>query len=340
MNHALAMLSLLVVACGGNAGHPQPTVDASATGRDAGDVAASCTALAQASCNLRQSCSDGGNITHSFGDMATCLQREALACRLAMQAPDTGDTPDAVAACVAAYSTLGCADFFDNNLPAACAPPGGRAAGQACAFASQCQSGYCGHDKTASCGTCADPPAVGAPCRDASCFRGQICDSRTLTCVSDELAGAACDNNTQPCGFALSCDGNSNGSFGVCTAQTGTLGESCSGTPEVNCDTKANLSCTGPAGSRTCEIATYAADGQPCGAQPDGNVSCAAGGECYGAAGTIALAGAPGTCKAAAPDGAACDLEVGPPCLTPARCVVSGGGSQGVCTLPTASCGP
>ena len=305
---------------------------------DAGDnVDVACGALARASCTLRDTCTSGGNISRAYGDMAACLERETLACTLGATAPDTGSTTDTIEACVAAYATLACRDFFDNNLPAACEPLGRRKQNASCTFASQCESGYCNNNKAATCGTCANPPAVGASCLDANCGHGQVCDARTDTCVSDELAGAACDNNTQPCGFALACVGNSTG-VGTCTAETSGLGDACNGTAAGLCDAKANLSCTGDSGARTCQAATFAGDGEACGAQPTGNISCAAGGACYDAAGMLARAGEPGTCKAAAADGAACDVDHGPACLAPARCVVAGGGSAGTCTLPMPSC--
>jgi hypothetical protein len=34
-------------------------------------------------------------------------------------------------------------------------------------------------------------------------------------------------------------------------------------------------------------------------------------------------------------DGGACDAALGPACLTPARCVTTGGGSAGTCVKPT-----
>src|SRR4051812_9407778 len=100
-----------------------------------------CADLAQARCAKRDGCTSGVGITRNYGDMATCLAREKLACTDALAADRTGNSPDLVEKCVAAYPTFSCADFADNRPPADCAPAGAGPDGAACAFNGQCQSG-------------------------------------------------------------------------------------------------------------------------------------------------------------------------------------------------------
>jgi hypothetical protein len=52
------------------------------------------------------------------------------------------------------------------------------------------------------------------------------------------------------------------------------------------------------------------------------------------------LAGEIGKCKTAVIEGQTCDVDLGPSCITPARCIVAGSGGSGVCALPAAAtCG-
>src|SRR5579863_3402545 len=79
--------------------------------------------------------------------------------------------------------------------------------------------------------------------------------------------------------------------------------------------------------------------GTLCGLLADGQyVGCVAGG-CYTTSG-VAVGSDQGTCKPFASDNGACDIVVGPGCLLPARCVVSGGDASstgGTCVVPVAS---
>jgi hypothetical protein len=62
-------------------------------------------------------------------------------------------------------------------------------------------------------------------------------------------------------------------------------------------------------------------------------------GSCYTSTGQ-APSNQTGTCRPAVADGSTCDSIVGPPCLTPARCVVANGQTQGVCVVvDPATCG-
>ncbi len=304
---------------------------------DTADVMKACNDLATAACNKRQTCSAGTNITRVYGTMATCVEREALQCTISQSAPNTGATVTNLEACVAAYPAYSCEDFFDNNPPAACLVTGPKATNSPCAFQGQCSTTYCGDNKTAACGTCTAPAAAGASCRNSNCADGQSCLARTSTCVVLGKVGETCDADTQPCEFALYCQKATGAATGTCVAETQESGQACQA-GQGQCDASMGLACYGTT-ARTCMPVQFAGGGQACGILATGPVSCTQG-TCYNAAGTIALAADMGTCKANAADGQPCDLDSGPMCTAPARCVVSGGGATGVCTLPSgATCG-
>jgi hypothetical protein len=290
-----------------------------------------CTDLAQAQCMKRSSCTNGTGITRTWGDMSTCLTREKLACTIGLSAPQTGSTPATVEKCVAAFPNFSCADFLNNNPPAECIPTGPKPSGAPCAFGGQCQSGYCDSNKTATCGTCGDAPPDGASCRNSSCARQEQCAIRVLTCSMIPAAGDPCDNNAQPCGADSTCLGSSAAMMGTCVAGSSTVGAACDN-KTTTCDGTMGLYCNA---ATSCQTISEGADGAACGSLPMGVFAgCAAGGQCYNATG-VALAGEMGTCSAPAADGDACDILAGPPCLAPARCVVSGGGTAGTCTVPS-----
>src|SRR5689334_8905386 len=107
-----------------------------------------CQDLAQARCDKRSTCTmlagatgPGASLVRVYGDMATCLQREQLACQNGLMAPQTGNSPTRVEACVKAFATFSCQDFFDNNPPADCVVTGTRANVITCTFNGQCASG-------------------------------------------------------------------------------------------------------------------------------------------------------------------------------------------------------
>jgi hypothetical protein len=320
MNKLVLVCSLsLIAACGNDTNGPS--------------AAKACADLATARCQKRQSCSNGANITSAYGDMNTCIQREQISCMAGLSATGTGNSPSAVESCVAAYPSFACADFFANNPPAACIATGTLADGAACTFAGQCKSTYCNNNKTSNCGTCGAAAATGSSCVMTGCARGQICPARSQVCLVPAAAGAACNNDTQPCAADLACVGG--GANATC--MTGLMSGAPCGANIGQCDGTMGLTCTGAAGSKTCQPTVYAGDMQPCGSMTNAFIGCAAGGECYTATG-VALAGQMGMCKTAVADGKACDITLGPPCLAPARCIVSGAGTAGVCTLPSGSC--
>jgi hypothetical protein len=301
-------------------------------------IAKACADLAAARCNKRSVCSGAIDITRVYGSMDVCLARETLSCTIGLNAPSTGNTPDLVEKCVAAFPNFTCADFFNNNPPADCIVSGPKAANAACAFGGQCASSYCNNNKTSNCGSCGAAPAVSSSCLHSNCARQQICVARIETCVTPAALNGACDNNAQPCGPDLACVGNTGGAMGTCKTPLA-ASAACSQMLGL-CDGTTGYACQGATGSRTCTAISYGGDGADCGSLANGVFAgCASGGACYTATG-LAMAGEAGKCKAAAADNAACDIALGPPCLAPSRCIVGDGGTAGVCTVPSGStCG-
>jgi hypothetical protein len=293
-----------------------------------------CSDLAQARCSRLSSCSNGSYMTREYGDLATCITRETLTCTIGLQAPQTGNSPAAVEQCVSALASESCADLFGNNPPPECITKGPRSSGAVCTFGGQCASTYCLNDRTANCGTCGDAPPTGVSCASTVCARGDDCTLRTQTCEKFAGLGDTCDNSSLVCGADLACDVPTGATTSTCTTAVATLGGACGGV-NGGCDGTKGITCH----MSQCIAIVYAADGQACGQLTSGFVSCNAGGECYTANG-IAQVGETGICKTAAADGKPCDTMLGPPCLTPARCVLTAGGTTGVCTVANgATCG-
>jgi hypothetical protein len=119
----------------------------------------------------------------------------------------------------------------------------------------------------------------------------------------------------------------------MCIESTGALGDVCGGSAPP-CDGTKGLYCAGQAGMRACAPFALVGNGQPCGTLANGTFASCTAGTCYDAAGMVTSGADEGTCKAVAMDGQPCDAAKGPGCMTPARCIVGGAGTAGVCTLP------
>lgn len=323
-SRVLVAAVVLASACGGGSSKPFGVVTAEQA----------CADRAQTSCAKRASCTGGDNIKRVFGTMDTCVGRTTLNCMQGLAAMNQGNTPALVESCATSTPALDCAAIFDDTPSGACAVTGPLPNGSACAFPGQCTSGYCGSTKNASCGACADPPVAGASCLDSICGQGQDCVASTLLCTPYGHLGDVCDGST-PCGYDFTCVGSSaaNGTPGTCQAPVAVAGMPCGGTMP-GCDTRMGLYCVGPAGAKTCLAATYVGDSLPCGALSATSYAVCLAGSCYTATG-VASATDMGTCKADAADGVACDTTLGPGCLSPARCVLTGVGTTGICTPPT-----
>jgi hypothetical protein len=302
-----------------------------------------CADVAAARCAQRSVCTNTVGITKTYGDQTTCVAREKLSCTNALAAMGTGNTPDRVESCVAALKTEACADYFAGNVPAACVNTGTLADGAACAFAGQCSSTYCTGLANAACGTCGEALASGADCTSGgTCARGQTCFTTPgsmgtmMSCITEGAVGASC-SRSMPCATGLSCVGTlAMGATGTCMTAGATAGAACDPTSRTapGCDRSLGLFCN--ATSKTCTVVTFAANGAACGVGSDGNLIDCTAGVCYGS-----VIGGPtpmmGTCKADAPDGAACDTANGPGCLAPARCVTASGATAGTCALSDAT---
>jgi len=298
-----------------------------------------CMDLAMARCTQRSMCSalpgaagSGASLLRTYSDMPTCVAREALACRDGLAAPGTGNSPTKVESCVAAFATYSCQDFFDNNPPAACAVTGSLAKDAPCAFNGQCQSGYCQGTKNSACGACAPPPSAGADCSTSTCWHNQRCVSQDQTCEAVVSMNGACDG-THPCDNGLDCVGDTSTAMGTCQPAATAVGAACGGST-AGCDNTIGLYCAGAAGSKACAAITFARTGAACGLMADGTrVACKAG-ECFTATG-VAGNNEMGRCIDDVDAPTACDTALGPHCIAPARCVVTGAGTAGTCVIPT-----
>jgi hypothetical protein len=170
-------------------------------------IAISCTAYATAYCALLTKCYDAEPVMR-FGKKDNCIPRVALDCKTRFGLTDVAVTTTALDACTTALPGASCAGALNDFLPSACdLAAGKRTNGQPCFDRAQCSSGHCEPAKAgASCGACADPPALGAKCsapfQDNGCGAQQFCENDT--CGKLVALGDACDASNH-CGADLSC---------------------------------------------------------------------------------------------------------------------------------------
>ena len=305
-----------------------------------------CTDLEHVVCTERDTCSMSGYLNNlDYGSEATCEARLSASCVAALGAKGTAQTPTNLESCVSAYGSTQCPDFLNNSpIPACAAPMGSVAVGGACGAAAQCASGFCLVSPLALCGQCAAVPTPGASClSEAECGRDLACvkpagatATTTGQCAAWVAQGAMCDDTAHPCGAGLQCVGQTVGMAlsGTCQTAVTTVGMACDAARKTGpaCNGVDGLACVGS----KCVAITLVAGGQMCGLVGGGFTACQAGGLCKKALVTDKT----GTCVAPAAEGAACDVDpsIGPPCLSPAKCVTSApGATAGTCTLPDAS---
>ena len=316
-----------------------------------------CTVLAQAQCSRRQVCADlagagvaaypdGIFILKNYGDMATCVAQQKLACVNGLAAPGIGTTPAQVEKCAAEYQNWACVDLYDNgaNPPPDCALPGTLANGATCAFNGQCASRFCAGIKNASCGTCADEPLDGASCATSGCAPGQACKTESTgaeACRNRLAVGDATCGIDTVCTAFSSCVGASSSDptkLGLCTATATAVGAACGGASNPSCEGNLGLTCLGASGAKTCQVVGYVQAGSACATLADSSRADCIAGDCFTPTAPAAASDTNGTCMSKASAGAACDTQLGPLCLAPARCVTPGtGATAGTCVIPIAA---
>ena len=303
--------------------------DASGTATSTVSAAQACADNARARCTRLQTCSPT-DLELRYGGVSTCETRETKNCTTSLAEPLNGNTPAAVESCAGAYPAWACVDYLNGvNIPLHCRQQLGPIIdGGFCALDGQCESGFCATEPGAACGTCTAPPKVGASCaRLTSCGPGLTCTPDTAACVHFGVRGSACGKGAV-CGVGLSCVGAdvTPSTQGLCQPAGQKVGVPCDATlrTAAGCDRNAGMVCNTT--SKTCQKVVVASAGQPCGDDVgDQPAYCQADGDCTGGTST-----GPGSCKAAAADGAKCDVVAGPGCVIPARCVAHGG-TSGTC---------
>jgi hypothetical protein len=320
----VGVAGLSAVGCGHNNGGSDMGADAGITADQA------CNDFAKASCALLDQCRKHGT-ANAYGTLGACVQRTHDNCVRGLMAVGNPDDPAGVESCAIALPTETCDQYLQNTPVAACAGGhGSLATGAGCAFDGQCQTGFCGIPKGSLCGKCANAPAAGDSCAMVTaCGHGMVCTPMQV-CEPWVLATGACDNMTKVCAPGLTCVIPMGMMQGTCTAEASTVGATCDNRRQTAaaCDPNQAVFC---ASSKMCVAINYVGAGAPCGAQmmASGDNVCTGASACFSPGG-----GMPAMCVADAVEGGACDLMIGPACMSPARCVVTGGGASGTCALP------
>jgi hypothetical protein len=331
---AAASLSITAVACGGGAFTSGADADGGTIGQNQ-----ACGDRAHANCLEIASCS-AEVLATTYGDEGTCETRLKLFCLNSLAASTNGNSAGLTEACAEAFASEPCTDYFDLSPAPACVQAKGQLDdGMACAVAGQCATGFCAIAPGAACGTCAEAPMPGDSCAAlTTCGQTLTCVTATKHCQAFATQGAACDNGS-PCGDGLFCVGASTTQQGTCQPAVEQVGAACDpqGKTGPGCDRLASLACNTM--TKQCAPLAFAALGQACGANVGNQFAvCASAATCVAQA---TDAGPPSICVPAASDGAKCDLVLGPFCLDPARCIVTGDAStSGTCQFPNAMACP
>jgi hypothetical protein len=333
-----APAAALAWACGGDA-----FVAGTADAGPAVSADQACGDNAHERCTRLQQCS-AEQMVVDYGSEGACETRLKLNCLNAIAAPSSGNTPARSEACAQAYASESCADFLDDNPPAACAQATGPlASGQPCAFPGQCQSGFCAITPGAPCGACAPVPQAGATCSDlTTCGQLLTCITSVATCSGFAPQNGPC-SKAALCGTGLYCVGSTATTPGTCEPSVEDAGAACDPTAKSGpgCDRQQSLTCSSL--SKSCvALPPYAAAGQPCGTIDGVTVVCGGAGVCTATGADAGPDAEPDaappafTCVAPAADGAECNVVLGPGCLSPARCIAPDGGTSGTCQFPNA----
>lgn len=296
-------------------------------GSGGGGIEQACAAYGAAICGRRDVCTNGNFIAVQFGDLETCVARQAEQCAIRAGVEDTNLTAEQVEDCADTLGSFACADLLDAELPDACVPsPGPRASGAPCSVGGQCASTFCEASSSQDCGVCNEAPVAGTSCADdtgCGAGNGLRCDATSGLCVAPGGDGASC-TSAAGCSFGYSCVGATDVAPGACEAAGMVIGAACEAQAVTlpDCERAIGLRCLQGA----CVEVTYAGDGEACGVVGENVALCQANGACIGSQGDKA-------CVAAVADGQACDLEAGPPCEAPADCITDGASTEGICQL-------
>jgi hypothetical protein len=301
---ALGSFLLLATACTAVLGvedvPPDPAADAAAApGADGGDPAADraveLEAYATAYCTRYKDCQTF-DFDYNYKDVDECKTGFIAVEAWGLALPGVVVTADTYKDCAARMAALTC-DRFASQAPTVCTPKGTRQASDKCLSNAQCASGFCGSDET-SCRTCVAPPDNGAPCAAGDlCGPGLVCTAAG-TCVTQATQGQGCSDD-KPCAYPLQCLNS------TCAPRTATAGAPCGGANGA-CDTTKGFVCV----DGTCKTYTISAPGSPCGDTGSSYRACRRNTACTG-----------GVCSDYPKEGDACDLDKGPNCLFPLRCV-------------------
>jgi hypothetical protein len=263
------------------------------------DLEAACAAFAKAYCDKVRACAPTRFATQ-YGDASRCASREQRECLIFLAPPGSDATAEKIASC-AKSTTASCERALAQALE--CGVKGTRPVGASCAVPAQCTSGRCSRKREQRCGKCEEAPprkVAGEGCLlDEDCAPGLICgDHAGSKCGPPAALGAACRDD-RPCQHPLYCV------HGRCV-RPARRGERCEflGGEAPDCAAGDGITC---GETKRCESIKVVKLDQACG----GARECAAGTFCDGR-----------TCQPEAlTDGAPCDHDAGPYCLSPARCI-------------------
>lgn len=251
-------LMLAMVGCG---------TDGSISGGDVSTYAEYLDKSLQASCEHAVRCGIIG-----ASEMATCLalrgqypspvdsNAEVAAGRLAYDS-------EAGAACLTAYATPNCNDYF-RLLVASCSGVlrGMQPTAATCYSPAECESGSCPQADVGCGGTCESTAGIGQSCQAGRCNpRVAFCDSRTSMCQALGEEGASCTDPLQ-CKPGLRCLVDANTRKGSCSAGR-PVGGSCLSLGDCGL----RLFCD--SASRTCKATV--GTGSPCASSEEcGGLAC------------------------------------------------------------------
>jgi hypothetical protein len=285
-----------------------------------------CNDRAKAACNLLNSCRQNG-ATIVYGTLGICITQLANECMTGLIAPGTASSPGSVENCAKALPSESCQNYLQNNPVSQCLPQSGsNPDGAACAFNAQCQHAFCAIPAGTVCGTCQGPPAIGDSCASTPCGYNQVC-TPSQVCAAYVASGGACDTMNNICAPHLACVIAAGMNSGTCQTKLTTAGAACDSKLQTapDCDVESGLYCDGT--SKMCVAYTYAVGGMPCGSMNNGAAyALCESGLCYDDG-----SGSGAMCVPTAGVGESCDTMMGPTCLAPGVCAISGG-TSGTCT--------